>query len=240
MYKGICFSQLREDYEKEPLSSKVTILTLATPYKHCCTLWTNRTITQKCKRDIGTCMTCHIFSKSKWTQKYNVPMEKKKGISVYVFCCLLFIHGMPSFHLKLFHIRICRHFSNAAMVYNTWCSNPQMKTQGQPWCWWPTHRFKYWHRSNCLLPLFREKKKCSLCNMWWLFPRLSFLLMAELFSIMNGITRQRYSMWTCETNIISNWLEKLQKADEFQNLKMSVWFIFVPLYALPDNLSNEN
>lgn len=32
----------------------------------------------------------------------------------------LLIHGMLSFHLKLFfHVGICRHFSNPAMVYNT-------------------------------------------------------------------------------------------------------------------------
>lgn len=35
------------------------------------------------------------------------------------FFLLLLIHGMWRFYFKHFHIGICRHFSNAAMIYNT-------------------------------------------------------------------------------------------------------------------------
>lgn len=74
--------------------------------------------------------TLHVFSKNKWTQKYNVPVKKKKSISIqYIsFFSFLLIHGTLSFHLKLlFHIRIHRHFSNPAMVYNTGHSDQQME-----------------------------------------------------------------------------------------------------------------
>lgn len=81
-----CSSQHRGGCEEEPLSSEVTTLAPVTSFQHRHAPWTNRTITQRCKKETQVQgWTPHIFSKNKWTQKYNVPVKKKIGISVRLF-----------------------------------------------------------------------------------------------------------------------------------------------------------
>lgn len=49
-------------------------------------------------------------------------------MSFFPFFLFLLIHGTLSFFSQdfFFHIENCRHFSNPALVYNTWCSDRQM------------------------------------------------------------------------------------------------------------------
>lgn len=42
-----------------------------------------------------------------------------------------------------------------------------------------------------------------------------FCFMAELFSSMDGIARQRYSTWMHQTHVNPNWFYKWERADEF-------------------------
>lgn len=134
MYREAAFHSLGKDTGKrhdQPRSLRL----------HCEHQWNTTSLWDKqnhytempTQRDVYEHIT---FLKNKWTQKIWCASIKKIGIIItglsLSFFSILLIHGLLSLHLKFFHIRICRHFSSPAIVYNAWHSEPQMETWAQP------------------------------------------------------------------------------------------------------------
>lgn len=131
------------------------------------------------------------------TSRHKIQCAIKKiGIAVQGFLSLL-IHGMLSFDLKRFHIGICRHFSNLAMVYNTWCWDQQMKTQEQVRSLWPTCALntRLLTREALLPPLFGDTRMFSV---WYV---VGFLLLVL------SVSWQNYSVaWMAPPGRYSKWI----------------------------------